>query len=41
MDETDSDVIYLNVLNQPIIVLNGNDCTRDLLEKRSGIYSSR
>ena len=36
-----SDIIYLNVLGQPIIVINKYETAVELLEKRSGIYSSR
>ncbi|KAJ3510173.1 hypothetical protein NMY22_g16052 [Coprinellus aureogranulatus] len=36
-----SDVIYLNLLGQDIIVLNSLTACRELLEKRSAIYSSR
>ncbi|KAF9645975.1 cytochrome P450 [Thelephora ganbajun] len=35
------DVNYVTVVGQPIIVLNSYQAARDLLEKRSGIYSSR
>ncbi|KAJ3510174.1 hypothetical protein NMY22_g16051 [Coprinellus aureogranulatus] len=36
-----SDVIYLNLLGQDIVVLNSLDSCKELLEKRSAIYSSR
>ena len=35
------DVNYLEVLGQPLIVLNSYSACKDLLEKRSRIYSSR
>lgn len=35
------DVNYVTVVGQPIIVLNSYQAARDLLEKRSGIYSNR
>ncbi|KAF8874736.1 cytochrome P450 [Infundibulicybe gibba] len=35
------DIIYLNVLGQPIIILSSTKRTTDLLEKRSSIYSDR
>lgn len=35
------DVNYVTVVGQPIIILNSYQAARDLLEKRSGIYSSR
>lgn len=34
-------VIYLNLLGQPVIVLNTVQAVEDLLEKRSRIYSAR
>lgn len=35
------DVNYLEVLGQPLIVLNSYTACKDLLEKRGSIYSSR
>lgn len=35
------DLIYLRVLGNPILVLNSATAVSDLLEKRSGNYSSR
>jgi hypothetical protein len=35
------DVNYLEVLGQPLVVLNSYTACKDLLEKRSAIYSSR
>ncbi|KAI9451530.1 cytochrome P450 [Russula earlei] len=35
------DLIYLNVAGQPIVVLNSHKVAVDLLDRRSGIYSSR
>jgi hypothetical protein len=36
-----SDIIYMNVLGQSIIVIDKYETAVELLEKRSGIYSSR
>jgi hypothetical protein len=36
-----SDTIYMNVLGQSIIVIDKYETAVELLEKRSGIYSSR
>ncbi|KAJ7082882.1 cytochrome P450 [Mycena belliarum] len=36
-----SDLIFLNVLRNPILVINSVQVAQDLLEKRSAIYSSR
>ena len=36
-----SDIIYVNVLGQPIVVIDKYETAVELLEKRSGIYSSR
>src|ERR1700759_692588 len=36
-----SDVIYLNILGQGIIVLDSSEAIMDLLERRSSIYSDR
>lgn len=35
------DVNYATVVGKPIIVLNSHQAARDLLEKRSGMYSGR
>ncbi|KAJ7183283.1 cytochrome P450 [Mycena filopes] len=35
------DLIFINVLRNPILVINNVEIARDLLEKRSAIYSSR
>ncbi|KAJ7760655.1 cytochrome P450 [Mycena maculata] len=39
--KTYGDIIYLNVLRNPILVINSVEIAQDLLEKRSLIYSSR
>ena len=38
---TDSDIIHVNALGTSIIILNSYEAAVDLLDKRSGIYSSR
>ncbi|KAH8990412.1 cytochrome P450 [Lactarius hatsudake] len=35
------DVFYLNAAGQPIVILNTQKATADLLDRRSGIYSDR
>ena len=40
-DTAVGDVNYLEVLGQPLIVLNSYEACKDLLEKRGAIYSSR
>ena len=35
------DVIYLNVLGQPIVILNSKAAIADLLDARGAIYSDR
>lgn len=35
------DVIYIQILGQPIVVLNSLQAARDLMEKRGSIYSDR
>ena len=35
------DVVYLNALGQPMIILNSHRACMDLLEKRSIVYSDR
>ncbi|CAE7183727.1 unnamed protein product [Rhizoctonia solani] len=37
----DSDIIYMNMMGQPIIILNSAEAAVDLFEKRSAIYSDR
>ncbi|CCO32962.1 O-methylsterigmatocystin oxidoreductase Short=OMST oxidoreductase [Rhizoctonia solani AG-1 IB] len=37
----DSDIIYLNLIGQPLVILNSAQAASDLLEKRSSIYSDR
>lgn len=41
VDTVIGDVNYLEVLGQPLVVLNSYSACKDLLEKRSRIYSSR
>jgi hypothetical protein len=36
-----SDIIYMNVLGQSIIVIDKYETAVELLDKKSGIYSSR
>jgi hypothetical protein len=36
-----SDIIYMNALGQSIIVIDKYETAVEILEKRSGIYSSR
>ena len=36
-----SDVIYMNVLGQSIVVIDKYETAVEILDKRSGIYSSR
>jgi hypothetical protein len=38
---TDSDIIHVNALGTSIIILNSYEAAVNLLDKRSGIYSSR
>ena len=33
--------MYLNIVGQPIFVVNSSKVAKDLLDKRSGIYSDR
>lgn len=37
----EGDLIYIYVFGNPILVLNSAEAVTDLLEKRSGNYSSR
>lgn len=39
--DIDSDIIYLNILGQPIIILNSVKSAVDLIDKRGAIYSDR
>ncbi|KAJ7036840.1 cytochrome P450 [Mycena alexandri] len=39
--KTYGDIIFLNILRNPILVINSVEIARDLLEKKSAIYSSR
>jgi hypothetical protein len=36
-----SDIIYMNVLGQSIVVIDKYETAVEILDKRSGIYSSR
>jgi len=38
---TDSDIIHVNALGTSIVILNSYEVAVNLLDKRSGIYSSR
>ncbi|RXW20872.1 hypothetical protein EST38_g4984 [Candolleomyces aberdarensis] len=40
-DQYGSDVIYLNIMGNPVVVLNSLAACKELLETRSSIYSSR
>lgn len=37
----ESDIIYINVVGTPIVVLDSWNAVNDLFEKKSHIYSSR
>lgn len=39
--DTESDIIYVNLLGQPVIVLNSVKSAVDLLDKKGAIYSDR
>ncbi|KAH8663471.1 cytochrome P450 [Tricladium varicosporioides] len=39
--DTETDVIYVNLLGQPVIILNSAKSAVDLLDKRGAIYSDR
>ncbi|EUC55083.1 O-methylsterigmatocystin oxidoreductase [Rhizoctonia solani AG-3 Rhs1AP] len=39
--QLDSDIVYLNIMGQPLVVLNSAQAATDLLDKRSNIYSDR
>lgn len=34
-------IVYLNVMGQPLVILNNHKVATELLEKRSHIYSDR
>jgi hypothetical protein len=34
-------IVYMHVLGQPMIILSSQEVIRDLMEKRSAIYSDR
>lgn len=38
---TSGHILYMHVLGQPMIVLSSQEAVRDLMEKRSAIYSDR
>ena len=38
---TGSDIIYMSVLGQSVLVINKYETAVEILDKRSGIYSSR
>ena len=37
----DSDIVHVNALGKSMIILNSYEVASDLLDRRSGIYSSR
>ncbi|CAE6477009.1 unnamed protein product [Rhizoctonia solani] len=39
--QLDSDIVYLNMMGQPFVILNSAEAAVDLFEKRSSIYSDR
>lgn len=39
--DPESDIIYVNLLGQPVIVLNSMKSATDLLDKKGAIYSDR
>ncbi|CAE6444282.1 unnamed protein product [Rhizoctonia solani] len=39
--QLNSDIIYMNMMGQPVVILNSARAASDLLEKRSAIYSDR
>lgn len=39
--DTESDIIYLSLLGQPVIILNSVQSAIDLLDKKGAIYSDR
>ncbi|KAI0080132.1 cytochrome P450 [Panus rudis PR-1116 ss-1] len=41
MSEKYGDIVYMRILNQPIIVLSSTEAIYELLEKRGSIYSGR
>jgi hypothetical protein len=38
---TAGDIIYIHLLGQPMIILSSEETVRDLMDKRSSIYSDR
>ena len=38
---TSGDLLYLDAVGQPIVIINDPEIASSLLEKRSAIYSSR
>ncbi|CAE6358775.1 unnamed protein product [Rhizoctonia solani] len=40
-EQLESDIVYLEILGQKILVLNSAEAASDLLDKRSGLYSDR
>jgi hypothetical protein len=38
---TDSDILYLEFLGQPVIILNSAEASNELLEKRGAKHSDR
>lgn len=41
LSPTDTDVLYLRVMGNDMVVLSSHEAISDLLEKRSSIYSDR
>ena len=41
MPSTDSDIVHVNALGTSMVILNSYEVAVNLLDKRSGIYSSR
>ncbi len=39
--DLESKIVYLEALGRPMLVVNDANIAKDLLEKRSGLYSSR
>ncbi|KJA13410.1 hypothetical protein HYPSUDRAFT_220871 [Hypholoma sublateritium FD-334 SS-4] len=40
-NSTYGEIIYLNIIGQPVVVVNSSKIAKDLLDKRSSIYSDR
>lgn len=38
---TAGSIVYANVLGRSMVILNSSQCARDLLDKRSSVYSDR